>query len=276
MGERIGILAGRGAFVLWALSELKGQGFSCVVAGVEGEAEFGLESRADVFQWIKPGDLAKAISFLRTHGVRRVMMLGKIRPGLIFKREDFDATAASLWDRIEEKSPAGILRAVIEFMEEKGLRVASPDSLLEPKFCRAGVLTANRPEVALVKDINFGLRMAKRLADLEVGQTVIIKDKAVVAVEGMEGTDQTITRGGELAGRGIVAVKAGRTRQDLRIDVPAVGLTTIQSLIRAGGAGLGIEAEKVAFFQREEAIALADEHGLHIVVREVQGGGGDG
>ncbi len=274
MGERIGILAGRGAFVSWALSELKGQGFSCVVAGVEGEAESGLESRADVFQWIKPGDLTKAISFLKSHGVQTVMMLGKVRPGLIFKREDFDAAAAGLWDGIEEKSPAGILRAVIEFIEEKGLRVASPDSLLRPQFCRAGVLTANRPDVALVEDIDFGLRMAKRLADLEVGQTVIIKDKAIVAVEGMEGTDQTITRGGELAGRGIVAAKAGRTRQDLRVDVPAVGLATVQSLIRAGGAGLGLEAEKVAFFQRQEAVALADAHGLHIVVREVQDGGG--
>lgn len=273
MGERIGILAGRGAFVSWALSELKGQGFSCVVAGVEGEAESGLESRADVFQWIKPGDVAKAISFLKNHGVQTVMMLGKIRPGLIFKREDFDAAAAGLWDRIEEKSPAGILRAVIEFIEQKGLRVASPDSLLEPQFCRASVLTSNRPDIALLEDIDFGLRLAKRLADLEVGQTVIIKDKAIVAVEGMEGTDQTIARAGELAGRGIVAAKAGRTRQDLRIDVPAVGLATVQSLIRAGGAGLGIEAGRVAFFQREEAIALADAHGLSIVVREVQGGG---
>jgi DUF1009 family protein len=273
MGERIGILAGQGAFVSWALSELKEQGFSCVVAGVEGEAESGLESRADIFQWIKPGDVAETISFLKSHGVRTVMMLGKIRPGLIFKREDFDAAAAGLWDRIEEKSPAGILRAVIEFIEQKGLRVASPDSLLRPQFCRAGVLTSNRPDTALVENIDLGLRLAKHLADLEVGQTVIIKDKTIVAVEGLEGTDQTIARAGELAGRGIVAAKAGRTRQDLRIDVPAVGLATVQNLIRAGGAGLGIEAGRVAFFQREEAIPLADAHGLSIVVREVQGGG---
>lgn len=274
MGERIGILAGRGAFVSWAVSELKGKGFACVIAGVEGEAEPELKSRADAFQWIKPGDVMKAISFLKSQGVQTVMMLGKVRPGSIFKRENFDEAAAGLWDRIEEKSPAGILRTVIEFIERNGLRVASAEFLLEPRFCRAGVLTANRPGVALVEDIDFGLRMAKRLADLEVGQTVIVKDKAVVAVEGMEGTDQTITRGGELAGQGIVAAKAGRTCQDLRIDVPAVGLATVQSLIRAGGAGLGLEAGKVAFFQREEAIALADAHGLHIVVREVQGGGG--
>lgn len=274
MGERIGILAGRGAFVSWALAELKGRGFSCVVAGLEGEAESGLESRADVFQWIKPGEVAKAISFLKSHSVRTVMMLGKLRPELIFRREDFDAAAAILWDRIEEKSPAGILKAVIEFIEQEGLRVVSPDSLLEPQFCRAGVLTSDRPEVALVEDIDFGLRIAKRLADLEVGQTVIVKDKVIVAVEGMEGTDQTITRGRELAGRGIVAAKAGRTWQDLRVDVPAVGLATVQSLIRAGGAGLGLEAGKVAFFQREEAVELADAHGLHIVVREIQGGGG--
>jgi len=274
MGERIGILAGQGAFVSWALSELKGQGFSCVVAGVEGEAESGLKSRADVFKWVKPGDVAQAISFLKSHGVQTVMMLGKVRPGLIFKREDFDAAATSLWNRMEDRSPAGILRAVIEFIEEKGLRVASPDCLFEPQFCRAGVLTANRPEVALVEDIDFGLRMAKHLADLEVGQTVVVKDRAIVAVEGMEGTDQTIARGGELAGRGIVAAKAGRTRQDLRVDIPAVGLATVRSLIRAGGAGLGLEAGRVAFFQRDEAVALADANGLLIAVREVKEGGG--
>ncbi|MDH7512556.1 MAG: UDP-2,3-diacylglucosamine diphosphatase LpxI [Clostridiales bacterium] len=274
MGERIGILAGQGAFVSWALSELKGQGFACVVAGIEGEAESGLESRADVFEWVKPGDAAQVISFLKSQGVRTVMMLGKVRPGLIFKRSGFDAAAAGLWDKIEEKSPAGIIRAVIEFFEEKGLRVVSPEFLLQPRFCHAGVLTAEQPGVALVEDVDFGLRMAKRLADLEVGQTVIIKEKAIVAVEGMEGTDQTITRGGELAGPGFVAAKAGRTRQDLRIDVPAVGLATVQSLVRAGGAGLGLEAGNVAFFEKEEAIELANAHGLHIVVREVQSGGG--
>jgi DUF1009 family protein len=119
----------------------------------------------------------------------------------------------------------------------------------------------------VLKDIDFGLGIARRAADLEIGQTLVVKDGAVVAVEGMEGTDRAIQRGGRLAGPGFIVVKAGRTSQDMRLDLPAVGLDTIKTLLRAGGAALGIEAVKVAFFQRQAAVGLADAQGASIVVR---------
>jgi hypothetical protein len=120
-----------------------------------------------------------------------------------------------------------------------------------------------------LKDIGFGLRIAREVADLEIGQTVVVKNGAIVVVEGMEGTDRAIQRAGRLAGPGFIVVKAGRTSQDMRIDVPAVGLDTVKTLLRAGGAALGLEAGKVAFFQKHEAVSLADAQGVSVVVRAV-------
>jgi DUF1009 family protein len=121
----------------------------------------------------------------------------------------------------------------------------------------------------VLEDIDFGLGIARQAADLEIGQTLIVRDGAVVAVEGMEGTDRTIQRGGRLVGPGFVVVKAGRTSQNIKIDLPAVGLDTVKTMLRAGGAALGLEAGKIAFFQKQAAVSLADAHGASIVVRAI-------
>jgi hypothetical protein len=244
-------------------------GFSCVVAGIRGEAGLRLKKGAGVLDWFKPGEAAKAISFFKKHRVREVMMAGKVRYSSVFRKENFDAVSWRFLESIKEKSPTILLKAVVDFLEAEGLQVVSPFSILKSHFCEEGVLTKGQPSPALLEDIDFGLKLARRLADLDIGQTLIVKSKAVVAVEGMEATNQTIRRGGKLAGRGFVAVKAARTSQDLRLDVPAVGLDTLKSLIGAGGAALGLEASQVAFFQKEEAVSLANAHGIAIVVRKL-------
>jgi hypothetical protein len=269
MGRRIGIIAGSGRVVPVAISEMRRSGFACVVAGIRGEANPRLKREADVFDWFKPGQATGAISFFKKHRIREVMMAGKVRSSSLFRKENFDASSWRLLETLKEKSPTTLLKAVINLLEAAGLQVVSPFSFLESCFCEEGVLTEGRPSAELVEDIEFGLKMARRIADLDIGQTLIVKSKAVVAVEGMEGTDRTIQRGGNLAGKGFVAVKAARTAQDLRLDVPAVGLDTIRSLIRAGGAALGLEASQVAFFQKEEAVALANSHRIAIVARKL-------
>jgi len=273
MGERIGIIAGSGAFVSRILLELKQKGVACVVVGVDGETAPELESQVSAFRWVKPGELGKAISFLKEESIQEVLMLGKLRPALLFNRHHFDRAAKHVWEKTENKSASGVLRAVIGYFEENGFEVRDPLPLLNPFFCREGVLTAAPPSASLLEDIDIGLGVARRLADLEIGQTVIVKDRIIVAVEGLEGTDRAILRGGELVGPGIVAVKAGRSEQDIRLDVPGVGLETIRTLIKARGAALGIEVDKVAFFEREEAVALAEAHGITIAVRCVSRGG---
>ncbi len=269
MGQRIGIIAGSGRYLPPAVLMLKKQGMIPVVAAVEGEASPRLEKAAGVFRWFKPGRLSGVVSFFLENGAREVVMLGKVRASAVFRPDNFDETAWKALQGLGDKSPLSFLGAAVAFLEGGGLQVLTPLAVLGPQFCQEGVLTAVEPTPAQLADIDFGLGLARRFADLDIGQTLVVKDRAVVAVEGMEGTDETIRRGGRLAGPGFVAVKAGRTSQDMRLDVPAVGLDTVRSLVRAGGGALGLDALKVAFFQKREALALAEARGIAIAVRKI-------
>jgi hypothetical protein len=248
---------------------LKKQGMIPVVAAMEGEASPRLEKAGAVFRWFKPGRLSGVVSFFLENGAREVVLLGKVRPTAIYRPDHFDETAWDALRGLNDKSPLGLLGAAVAFLEGRGLRVLTPRAVLGPQFCQEGVLTAVEPTAAQLADIDFGLSLARRFANLDIGQTLVIKDRAVVAVEGMEGTDETIRRGGRLVGPGFIAVKAGRTSQDLRLDVPAVGLDTVRNLVRAGGGALGLDALKVAFFQKDQALSLADAHGVSITVRKI-------
>lgn len=267
MGRGIGIIAGSGAFVTGAVSELRRRGLRCIVVGIRGESSPRLKAAAEAIFWVGPGELVRAMAFLRGRGVSEILLLGKIRPDVVFRRDQFDAETWRRVGRIKRKSASDVLREAFGFLEANGFRVLNPAPLLAPHFCRPGVLTKTNPSRAILEDVVFGLKVARQAADLEIGQTLVIKGGAVVAVEGMEGTDRAIRRGGRLAGPGFVVVKAGRTAQDMRIDVPAVGLGTVKALLESGGAALGIEAGKVAFFEKKESISLADSQGAAIVVR---------
>jgi DUF1009 family protein len=267
MGRRIGIIAGSGRFVGAAVSDLRRGGIHSVVLGIEGETRPGVKRVAEVFTAVKPGELGKVLAFFRENEVSEIMFLGKLRPDAVYRPELMDATARKLLKRLKERSATALLEAVFAFLRANGFWVLNPASLLESHFCGPGVLTRKIPSSAELADIDFGLNVARRIADLEVGQTLVVKDRSIVAVEGIEGTDMAIRRGGRLAGPGFVVVKAGRTSQDMKIDLPAVGLDTVRTLIRAGGTALGFESAQVAFFQREAAIRLADAHDVVIVVR---------
>jgi DUF1009 family protein len=267
MGRRIGIVAGSGRFVATAVSDLRRRGLRSVVLGIEGKTRPEVKKTAEVFAAVMPGEIGKALAFFKDNDISEIMFLGKVEPGVIFKPQFLDADARKLLRGISGRSAPAILEAVFGFLEAGGLKVLNPASLLESYFCSPGVLTRMTPSPDTLGDVDFGLRIARRIADLEIGQTLVVKSGSIVAVEGIEGTDIAIRRGGRLAGPGFVVVKAGRTAQDLRIDVPAVGLDTVRTFVRAGGAALGIEAAKVAFFQRDAAVALANAHGAVIVAR---------
>jgi len=269
MGRGIGIIAGSGRFVAGAVSELRRSGLRCVVLGIEGESRPGLKGVADAFASVKPGEIGRALAFFKDQQVSEILLLGKVRPGVVFRPENFDAQTWKQLGKVNGRSATAVLKAVFTFLEAQGFKVLSPGPLLAPYFCSPGVLTRTSPSPAVLKDIDFGLGIARQAADLEMGQTLVVKDGAVVAVEGLEGTDRAIQRGGRLAGPGFVVVKAARTSQDMRLDLPAVGLDTVKTLLRAGAAALGIEAGTVAFFQRQEAVGLADAQGASIVVRAV-------
>ena len=262
------MIAGSGEFPLLALEEARRRGWSCAVAGLRGEAAETLEAKAFRFAWVEVGRPDEALQFFRVNGVKDILLAGKIDPRAYFRRENLDREAGDWLRLAADGTASGLIQAFLRYLSSQGFEVLDPEPFLAPFFCRAGVLAGDSPTAAVLKDAEFGWHIARRLADLDVGQTVIIKDQAVVAVEAAEGTDAAIRRAGELAGRGTVAVKVSRTRQDLRVDVPAIGLNTVRSLALAGGAAMCLEAGRVAFFQKEQALELAGRSGIIIFARE--------
>ncbi len=267
MGERIGVIVGAGNFPLLALAEAKRQGYSCVVAGLRGEARREIETGAEICAWFSAAELGRLTAFFKERGIRRILLAGKIDPRSVFSPEAPDAAARALLDKAPDRTPSGLIGTLIEYLAGQGLAVMDPEAWLAPYFCSPGVLTANAPTANVLADIEFGWDRARRLADEEIGQTLVVKDRAVIAVEALEGTDEAIKRAGRLAGEGVVVLKVARTGQDMRIDVPAVGAETMRSLIRVAAAALCFETARVAFFEREESLALAEANRIAVLVR---------
>ena len=250
------------------LAEAQKMGYSCVVAGIKDEAETDLRNKVDIFKWVDVGDILNLIAFFKKNGVKEAVFAGKVDHRKIFNKEKFNEASWRLLAQGKDRGPAAILKIIIDFMAKEGIQITDPTSFVASSFCQEGVLTKTKPSPAVEEDIEFGFNIAKNIADLDIGQTVIVKDKAVVAVEGMEGTDEVIKRGGRLAGEETVVVKVSRSFQDARVDLPAVGLNTVKSLVEAKSRALCIEAQSIPFFQKEEAISLADAHRISIVVKE--------
>jgi DUF1009 family protein len=268
MGRRIGIIAGSGEFPFLLLAEAQKMGYSCAVAGIKEEAETGLRDRVDIFEWVDVGDVLNLVSFFKKNGVKEAVFAGKVDHRKIFKDDKFNQASRRLLALGEDKSPASVLKIIIDYLANEGIQIMNPTSFIASSLCQESILTKTKPSPDVEEDIEFGFKIAKNIADLDIGQTVVVKDKAVVAVEGMEGTDEAIKRGGRLAGEETVVVKVSRSFQDARVDLPAVGLRTVKSLVAARSRALCIEAQSIPFFQKEEAVSLADAHKISIVVKK--------
>ena len=265
MGLRIGLIAGSGRFPLQALAGAKARGYTCVVAGIRGEALPEIKAEVEAFEWVGPMELEKLVTFFKAQGITEAVLVGKVEPRTLLRKDAGDAALSRLLSGMRERTPATVLKSLIEVLTGEGIRVMDPSFLLEPFLCPPGRLSQAEPSPGILEDAALGRRLARAAADLEFGQTVAVKDGVIVAVEGMEGTDEAIRRAGRLAGEGVVVAKAGRTRQDARIDVPAVGLETVKALVSVRAAALVFEAAAVPFFQKDEALALADAHGLVVL-----------
>ncbi len=268
MGERIGVIAGAGNFPLLALRAAKNEGYSCVVAGLRGEARPDIGAGAEAFEWFSAAELGRLTAFFTERGVRRLLLAGKFDPRIVFALQSPDAALQALLAKASDRTPSALIGALIEYLAGQGLAVIDPEVWLAPYFSPPGVLSAAAPTADVLADIEFGWTRARRLADEDIGQTLAVKDRAVVAVEGLEGTDEAIKRAGRLAGEGLVILKVARTHQDMRVDVPAVGAETLRCLIRVGAAALCFEAGRVALFDREESLALADANRIAVLVRQ--------
>jgi len=268
MERRLGILAGAGELAAAVCSGARKSGRRCVVAGIVGAAGKGLEAYADEMGWFQVHEVREVIAFFKKNGVEEAVFAGKIPPAVIFENPALDTLLDEELPGDQPRDPTTLIQAAIRLFAAGGIAVGDPLPWLGSVLSPPGLLTRVGPTPAQEEDIAYGWDLARKLADLEIGQTVVVKNKALVALEAMEGTDETIRRGGRLAGEGIVVVKVGRSSQDPRIDLPVVGPDTVQSLVDAGGGVLCFEAGKVPLFRREDALRLADSSRVVVLAGE--------
>ena len=264
--DRIGLLAGEGELPIIFADEARKKGTKIIAFAAEGIASPELNRHVDKIYWLDLAETGKLPVLFLTNRIRNLVMIGKIPKGIFFKR-DFSKSKEinSLLKDTESRSDDSILRDVANKAEKFGLTFISPAGFLTNFVPQKGTFTKREPTAEEREDIEFGREIAVEIGKLDIGQTVAVKNKAVLAVETIEGTDETIKRAGRFSKAGIVVVKMIKPDQDPRFDIPTIGIETINSLIEAKASVLAMEAEKTFFINREQSIAKADENNISIV-----------
>ena len=269
---RIGLIAGNGRFPFLVLDAARAQGHDVTIVAAKEETFPELNDAARrhgaAIHWISLGQLGKCISVLREAGVTHAVMAGQVKHAKIFSGGIVpDLAFLSVLKQLTSKNTDGLIGAVANVLHERGIELMDSTSLLQPLLARTGILTRRGPTDDEQKDFEFGYRMADAIAALDIGQTIAVKHQAVVAVEAMEGTDEVIGRAGHLAGPGVRIVKVAKPNQDMRFDVPVVGIATIHAMRVAGANALSVDAGKTLMIDGDAVIASADEAGIVIVGR---------
>jgi len=260
-----GLIAGNGRFPFLVLEGARSQGIEMAVLAIKEEASPELEKSATRVEWVSLGELSKAIDFLQKEGVKRAVMAGQVKHNKIFSAIRPDWKLAKLLFSLPRKNTDSLIGAVASVFEEEGIELVDSTLFLKPLLPEAGVLTRRAPNEHEAADIEYGLGVARHMAAKDIGQTVVISDRACVAVEAMEGTDETIARAARFAeGRPLVVVKVSKPRQDMRFDVPVVGLPTVESMKRAGASALAIDAGRTLLFDRAKLLEAADSSAIAI------------
>ena len=270
---KLGLIAGNGRFPFLVLDAARAQGHDVTVVAAKEETFPELNDAARrhgaAIHWISLGQLGKCISVLKDAGVSHAVMAGQVKHTKIFSGGIVpDLTFLSVLRRVRSMSTDGLIGAVADLFKERGIELIDSTVLLAPLLAGAGVLTSRVPTDEEREDFSFGYPVADGLAGLDVGQTIIVKRKAVVAVEAMEGTDAVIARAAALAGPGTVVVKVAKPKQDMRFDVPVVGVATIQAMSAAGATALSVDAGKTLLIEGADVVAAADAAGITVVGRE--------
>jgi hypothetical protein len=269
--SRIGLIAGNGRFPFLVLKGARSLGHDVTVVAVKEEAFPELEAAAvDAgadLHWVSLGHLGKCLKILKGAGVTRAVMAGQVKHVKIFSGIIPDLTLMSALARLKARNTNALISAVADVMRDEGVELVDSTAFLEPLLAKEGVLTDRAPSEQEAEDFAFGYPMADAIAALDIGQTIAVKHKAVVAVEAMEGTDEVIGRAGFLAGPGVRIVKVAKPKQDMRFDVPVIGITTIQAMRTAGAAALSVDAGRTLVLDGDRVFASANEAGIAIVAR---------
>ena len=280
----LGLIAGNGRFPFLLLDAARAQGLPVVVAAIREETDPEIDRRAQAdpgitVQWLSLGELSRLIDFFRKQGVQKAVMAGQVKHKQIFSSIRPDWRLAKLLLNLRTRSTDMLLGAVAKVLGDEGIELISSTTFLEPLLAQEGVLTERAPDDEERKNIEYGLSVAHAVAGFDIGQTVVVAAQACVAVEAMEGTDAAIERAGLLMGslvdapdaaastleRRLTVVKVAKPNQDMRFDVPVVGIATVEAMVRAGASCLSVEAGRTLLFDRVRLIELAAHSGIAIV-----------
>lgn len=269
---KIGLIAGNGKFPLLVLDAARQLGHDVTVVAIKEEAGLDLAEAAarppqSALTWLSLGELSRCIATLREAGVSRAVMAGQVKHVKIFSSITADRLLLSVLVKLRSRNTDALISAVADVLRDHGIELINSTAFLTPLLAPAGRLSAREPSAEETADLEFGYRMADAVAGLDIGQTVAVKDRAVVAVEAMEGTDAVIARAGRLAGAGVRVVKVAKPSQDMRFDVPVVGLPTIQAMRTVAATTLSVDAGKTLVFDGDAFRRAADEAGIAVVGR---------
>jgi len=277
---KLGLIAGNGRFPFLLLDAARAQGFSVVVAAIREETDPEIDQRAAAdslitVHWLSLGELSRLINTFHKEGVEKAVMAGQVKHKQIFSSIRPDWRLAKLLLNLNTRSTDMLLGAVAKVLGDEGIELISSTAFLEPLLAQEGVLTERAPDQDESKNIEYGLGVARAVAGFDIGQTVVVAAQACVAVEAMEGTDATIERAGRLMesiegdastlGRRLTVVKVAKPNQDMRFDVPVIGIATVEAMMRAGASCLSIEAGRTLLFDRDALLERASQAGIAIV-----------
>ena len=264
--ERIGLIAGNGKFPILFTQAAHLKGVEVIAVAIKEETSEELEKFADRIYWISVGEFRKLFEAFKNEGIKRVAMAGQIKHILLFKDIELDDELKSLLQKVKDKKTDTLLGAVANRFESLGIELVNSVEYLVDFLATHGTIAKREPTSEEWEDIRFGRTIAERIVSLDIGQTVVVKNKAILAIEAIEGTDEAIRRGGNLGKNGVVVVKLSKGKnQDMRFDVPVIGPRTIDVLIEIRGSCLAIESGKTLIIDRDECIEKADAAGIAIV-----------
>jgi DUF1009 family protein len=264
--EKIGLIAGNRKFPILFSQAAKKRNYYIVTVAIRGDTSPELRKYVDKMYWIGLDEFRRLFEIFKTENITKIVMAGQVSPRRLFSKEiERDEDLKGLLQAIKDKKADTLFAAVADKLEKEGFTLINSTTFMEEFLPQKGTLTKREPTLKDWEDISFGLELAKAIAHLDVGQTVAVKHKAIVAVEALEGTDNLIRRAGRIACGGITVVKVSKPRQDMRFDIPVVGLNTVKNLIRVKASCLAIEAGKTLFIDKEESVELADKKGISIV-----------
>jgi DUF1009 family protein len=264
----VGIVAGGGRLPFEIARGARAAGRRVVAVALDGLADPALGAAVDAITWVAPGELGALLDALRASDAREAVLAGTVSKAQLYtagERLRLDARGAAFLAALRDRSDDGILRALGALIESEGTAIVAQTAYASALLAPAGVLGAVAPSDAQRADVAFGWPIAKAIGRLDVGQTLVVKQRAVLAVEAIEGTDAAIRRGGALAGRGACVLKVWKPGQDPRFDAPTVGLDTLTALVETGASLLAVEAGRTLVLDRDEVVRRADAHGIALV-----------